>query len=261
MELLQSIKSRTQQVCPLHQTKKKSAQIYWILRNETQEFRSANFRKIHESNLAHLFELYDAHFFDNEITRLLRSLKQPLSFRLSGKMTRSGGTTTREEIWQGKKLLDRKYEIAISTTLMFQTFKDTHKTVNVTGIDCIDRLQALQRIMEHEIIHLVEMMIWYHSDCFRKRFQSITGRLFGHTESTHELTTGDERAFQEFGIRVGQQVSFVHGGKRFRGFVNRITKRATVLVATSRGELFSDGKRYSRFYVPVQNLIPEKKSA
>ena len=144
---------------------------------------------------------------------------------------------------------------------MFQTFKNDHQPVNVTGIECTDRLQALQRIMEHEIIHLVEMIIWYHSDCFRRRFKSITGRLFGHTESTHELTTVDERAFAEFGVQVGHRVNFVHGGKKYSGFVNRITKRATVLVATPRGELFSDGKRYARFYVPIQNLVPERKSA
>ncbi|MEC9092108.1 MAG: hypothetical protein VX438_05330, partial [Planctomycetota bacterium] len=245
MELLQSIKSRTAKIWSDHQTKKKSAQIYWALRNETNEFRAANFRKINESNLAIIFELYDSHFFDNEISRLLGALNHPLSFRLSGKMTRAGGTTTREETWQGRKLLDRKYEIAISATLMFQTFKNDHKPVNVTGIECTDRLQALQRIMEHEIIHLVEMIVWYHSDCFRKRFKSITGRLFGHTESTHELTTVDESAFAEFGVQVGQRVNFVHGGKKYGGFVNRITKRATVLVETPRGELFTDGKRYA----------------
>jgi len=36
--------------------------------------------------------------------------------------------------------------------------------------------------------------------------------------------------------------------------VNRITKRATVLVEDERGMRYSDGKRYAKFYVPVASL-------
>ena len=132
-------------------------------------------------------------------------------------------------------MINRRYEIAISTTLLFQTFQNQTKPVIVTGISCGNRLQALQRIMEHEIIHLVEMMVWYHSDCFRKRFKTITNRLFDHTESTHQLTTVDERALTEFGIKVGDVVLFQHERKTYTGFVNRITKRATVLVEHAAG--------------------------
>lgn len=261
MELLHLVKSTTGKKLTEGQIKKTSAQIYWQLLRESRSLQTANFSRIHESDLAQLFELYDYQIFDGNISKLLKSIKQPLSFRLSGKMTRAGGKTTREETWNGKRLLNRKYEIAISTTLLFQTFKETQQPVSVTGVHCSDRLQALQRIMEHEIIHLVEMIVWYHSDCVRARFKNITRRLFGHLESTHQLTTVDERALSEFGIRVGDPVSFIHDGQRYRGFVNRITKRATVLVQHSRGELFSDGKRYARFYVPIQNLTAEKKSA
>lgn len=261
MELLKSIKTHTDQSWDPAKTKQTAAHIYWKLLKNSRTIRQANFGSIDKHDLAYMFELYDGLYFDGKISELLREVDHPLSFRLSGKMTRAGGKTTREETWNGKKLLDRKYDIAISTTLLFQTFKDGKKPVTVTGVQCHDRLQALQKIMEHEIIHLVEMIVWYHSDCFRRRFKSITGRLFGHTESTHQLTTVDERAMTEFGIKVGDQVSFGHEGKRYTGFVNRITKRATILVPTNKGELFSDGKRYAKFYVPIQNLKPIKKSA
>ncbi|MEE2642370.1 MAG: SprT-like family protein [Planctomycetota bacterium] len=258
MELLNSIKSRTERNCPGSQSRKRTAQIYWNLQ-KSGRFRSAQFSRIEESDLEEMFHLYDALFFDNEISSLLKQLKHPLSFRLSGKMTRAGGKTTREESWDGRRLIDRKYEIAISTTLLFQTFKSPGKPVIVTGVECSDRLQALQRIMEHELIHLVEMMVWYHSDCFRNRFKAISNRLFCHTESTHQLTTVDERALREFGIQAGDSVSFSHGGQRYRGIVNRITKRATILVPSSAGELFSDGKRYARFYVPIEALRLDRK--
>lgn len=261
MQLLNNIKSQTDTLWPSDKTKKATAQIYWNLLSDSKHLTHANFSRIEAADIESLFELYDESFFDGNLKRTLNELGQPISFRLSGKMTRAGGKTTREESWRGKRLIHRRYEIAISTTLLFQTFQNQSKPVIVTGISCSNRLQALQRIMEHEIIHLVEMMVWYHSDCFRKRFKTITNRLFDHTESTHQLTTVDERALTEFGIKVGDVVSFQHERQTYTGFVNRITKRATVLVEHESGERFSDGKRYARFYVPIQNLRAASRTA
>jgi len=36
--------------------------------------------------------------------------------------------------------------------------------------------------------------------------------------------------------------------------VNRVSKRATVLVEDHQGRRYTDGKHYSKFYVPVQML-------
>ena len=41
------------------------------------------------------------------------------------------------------------------------------------------------------------------------------------------------------------------------GHVNRITKRATVLVENQQGEHFTDGKRYETYYIPLQHLARE----
>ena len=38
------------------------------------------------------------------------------------------------------------------------------------------------------------------------------------------------------------------------GRVNRLTKRATVLVEDPEGERFSDGRSYRRYYVPILQL-------
>ena len=43
-------------------------------------------------------------------------------------------------------------------------------------------------------------------------------------------------------------------GSRYVGVVNRVTKRATVLVEDSRGVRYSDGRCYAKFYVPVGML-------
>ena len=83
---------------------------------------------------------------------------------------------------------------------------------------------------------------------------AIANRFFGHTDHHHQLITPRERAFTEFGIRPGARVSFRFDGQHHIGVVNRITKRATVLVEDKRGERYSDGKRYTKFYVPVSLL-------
>ena len=126
--------------------------------------------------------------------------------------------------------------------------------ITASGIVCRDRLDALQRVMEHEIVHLVEMLLWDESSCSRSRFHSITRRFFGHTENKHKLITPREKAQVRFGIEPGMKVRFRHDGIEHRGIVNRVNKRATVLVEDRRGVPYSDGKRYAKFYVPVQLL-------
>jgi hypothetical protein len=126
--------------------------------------------------------------------------------------------------------------------------------VAVSGHRCRNRLQALQRVMEHELIHLVELLVWDRTSCAQARFRSISRRFFGHTENKHQLITPREKAIAQFGIKPGMAVRFRVDGKAHQGFVNRITKRATVLVEDRRGEPYSDGRRYAKFYVPVQDL-------
>lgn len=210
-----------------------------------------NFRSIHPDDLRRMFELYDDRFFGGACRQALG--RWPLSFRLSRRMTSAGGKTVREETFLPRSSIV-KYEIVISATLLFQTFYDVDRPVIVTGLRCRDRFDALQRIFEHELVHLGEMLVWRDSSCAQSRFQSIASRLFGHREHTHQLITPIERASVRFGIRPGDRVEFAHDGRRLTGVVNRITKRATVLVESERGQPYSDGRRYQKYYVPVAHL-------
>jgi len=63
-----------------------------------------------------------------------------------------------------------------------------------------------------------------------------------------------EKALVRFGIQPGMVVRFRHDGVRRLGVVDRITRRATVLAQDGQGEQYSDGRRYRKFYVPVQML-------
>ena len=209
-----------------------------------------NFDQIEPGDLEVLFDLYDAAFFAGKIRETLDGT--PLRFGLSTRMTRAGGKTTRCRDAKGRV---RWFEICVSTTLLFDAFDgDDHRPIVSSGILCPDRLSALQRIMEHEIVHLVEMLLWQESSCGKARFHTISRQVFGHTENRHQIITPRERAAVQHGIRAGVAVRFRHRDVPYDGVVNRVTKRATVLVEDAGGELFNDGRRYRTFYVPVDQL-------
>lgn len=211
-----------------------------------------NFPKFHADDVQLLYELYDEHYFEGVLRSCLNH--KQITFRLSPRMTRAGGKTTR---WGDRfNRTPSRYEIAISSTLLLESFQDPERGITVTGLECDSRLDALMRIMEHEIVHLTELLVWTDSNCSLGRFQDIASRTFGHLDHRHDLITPSEVAVTQFGIRPGVRVRFDYGGNSFEGIVNRVTKRATVLVADARGQRYSDGKRYTKYYIPVKELEP-----
>jgi hypothetical protein len=79
------------------------------------------------------------------------------------------------------------------------------------------------------------------------RFWRRPSRL-RYAVGTHDAR---EHAAVRHGIKVGSMVEFQFEGRRLVGRVNRLNKRATVLVEDADGLPYSDGKRYQKFYVPV----------
>lgn len=215
-----------------------------------------NFQAVQSSDLRRMVELYDAAFFDGGCLELAR--RGGIEFRWSRRMTSAGGKTTRW-LLPSRDGHDggSRYEITLSAALLFQSFQKEGEQVRVCGKLCTTRLEAMQRVVEHELVHLLEMLVWIDSNCAAKRFQSITSSIFGHTEHRHELTTQHERAIEHFQIRIGTRVSFVMESKRLHGVVHRITRRATILVEDPRGTLYTDGKRYCKYYVPLPLLQKE----
>ena len=209
-----------------------------------------NFDRISTEDVSRMVRMYDERFFGGQIVPTAEA--EGLTFKVSSRMTRIAGklVTHYADGHEGR----RKFEFVLSSTLLFQTFEDVDRTVEVTGCQCTNRLEAMQRVTEHELVHLAEMLIWNDGNCSEPRFQSIAKRYFCHTDYQHDLITQRERAATKFNIRVGDQVRFAHDGHYMEGRVNRITRRATVLVPNAKGERFSDGKRYLRFYVPLEKL-------
>ena len=229
----------------------KTQRIYDAVLGESPYLDSGNFTTIDTSDLKRLCDHYDASFFMGQIDKTLGNT--PLRFRLSKRMTKAGGRTT--QYLPATPAGCFSLEISVSTLLLFQCFTgDDHRPITVTGIKCGDRMEALQRIIEHELVHLIEILLWKTSSCSGERFRSIASRFFTHTTHTHELITPAERAFAKYGITLGDRVRFPFEGGLYTGIVNRVTKRATVLVRNRRGLLHTDGNRYLTFYVPVELL-------
>jgi hypothetical protein len=218
----------------------RARQIYEAVLSRSRNVAKGNFTAISPVDLQLLFDLYDAAFFDGLLGAMLRGSPSELTFRFSRRMTSAAGTTTfrRMRTAGGKAgtppVVDR-YEITISIVILFNNFGAIERPVAVGGVVCSDRLEALQRVFEHELLHLAEFLAWGRSSCAEAR----------------------EVAATTYDVRVGDMVSFEHEGMGFVGCVRRITRRATVLVDDPTGELYSDGKRYARFYVPLGRLRKE----
>ena len=248
------------QTLPKTEIAARTREIYETSLRESRYLGDGNFSSIHPGDIERMFDLYDVAFFNGDCRKMLGD--SPLSFRLSKRMTQAGGKASRRDYQDSRGRVTRtEYEIAVATTLLFQTFSEdpsgaSHRPVVMSGIECRDRLSALQRVMEYEITHLVEMVIWNKSSCSAPRFQSIANRFFAHTEHHHQLITPRERAFTKFGVKPGDQVTFRFDGRHYTGLLNRITKRATVLVEDEEGSPYSNGKRYRKYYVPVNLLKP-----
>jgi hypothetical protein len=227
--------------------------------------RSPNFTVIAPADLSRMFDLYDRAFFDGFLrTAVADKARGRLAFRLAPWMTRAGGKTfrTRRTIRHGfSRSAETSYEIAISTRLLFTNFDDAARPVTVCGLPCTDRLSALQRIMEHEMLHLLELLMWDKSSCAQARFKRMSRDIFGHGASTHDLVTPAERAVLKFDVRIGDAVSFEFDGRAMQGVVNRVNRRATVLVESPRGLRYTNGKRYEKFYIPLGMLRKETRVA
>ncbi|MCE5279366.1 MAG: SprT-like family protein [Planctomycetaceae bacterium] len=220
--------------------------------------RQGNFDCIGEGDLQRLFDLYDREFFSGALAAgAAEQTGRPLRLRLSSRMTRAGGKTIVHRRGRGRSARSAQYEIAISAAMLLRALRFSDEPVEVCGRPCSDRLEALQRIMEHEIVHLAQLLSGKSSRCGTKAFMEIAGGLFAHRSHTHALNVrpaaAKPQAAQE-AVRAGQHVEFDFRGRRFRGVVNRITTRATILVENPSGRRFSDGKCYQKFYVPLAML-------
>ncbi len=234
-------------VFPEEEIKLMLKQIQAHIIGTSPNIKTANFDSINSQDLELMFQLYDKYFLNNFFKNRPGA---KVKFRMSGRMTSSGGKTTKL-----KKNGKVEYEICLSSVLLFNAFQDNRKNVVVNGVECYNRLEAALRIMEHEIIHLLEMLIFNESSCGKRRFKLIAGNLFGHRDVKHQLRVRREIPQKELNLKTGDFVKFKFREVTKRGQVIRITRRATVMVKDCRGQYADDkGTRFSKYYVPLYCL-------
>ncbi len=119
--------------------------------------------------------MYDAMFFESQLLSIAREHSK--SFRWSSRMTSAGGKTIRSgHRPRGQKLL--KFPTR-SRYRLHCCFRRLAIWIDRSAsLACVrNRLQAMQRILEHELIHLAEMLVWEDSNCAADRFHAIAHRF------------------------------------------------------------------------------------
>ena len=156
-------------------------QIHHTVLARSRYIRAANYTVIHPEDLGLLFAAYDERFFNGLCRRTLEGRK--LRFRLSPSMTKAGGATTRFVTAAGETF----YEITVASSMLFEGFGTMDRRITVCGLECENRLEALQRIFEHEMVHLVEHL-------FRAALPGhgapVLPASCAHTQADHAAGTG-----------------------------------------------------------------------
>jgi hypothetical protein len=204
-----------------------------------------------DSDLYILYNLYDEIFLNHYFRD---QFKGKLKFLFSRQLTSSGGLTRCIYNLSKVKPQDYSFEIKIAVNFLFD-YNKTNRDKIVNGYTTKDALDAMLLIFEHELCHVIEFLHTNKSSCKKQPFKTMASELFAHTDVYHGLPTKREISTIEYGIKVGQKVSFDFEGKIKKGFVKAINKRATIMVEDTRGSYVDKlGNRYSKYYVPVNQL-------
>ncbi len=242
---LTSIKYTQQQI------DEKRTLIAKLFMEESINIKSSDIKIMSVQDVELLFKLYDREFFSFWFRD---SFKGSFRFSLSKRMTKSAGMTVCPRNITKMKPEDVVIDIKIGIAMIL-SYGVLEDSTRVGGIQTTNSLQALQLVLEHEIVHAIEFITYGRSSCKASRFKTMAKNIFGHAESTHSLATPARIAYEDLGIRPGSTVTFSFEGKGLSGIVSNVNKRATVMVADRKG-IWQDskGKRYSKYYVPLNGL-------
>ena len=203
------------------------------------EINNTNFNiKPFVRDLEFLFKLYDNYYFSGELSENLNII-----LKYSNKMTKTAGL-----VRYSKRKSDIK--IVFSYPLIFQSYLKKPEGYIVNGIFCKNPVESLMRVLEHELSHLVEYILFGSTNCNKPQFIKIAYELFGHTENKHKIGL----KIHDYGnikqIKKGDKVSFPYRGKIYSGSVLGIRKNITVAI--------KELNNIKKFYVPFSMIIKEE---
>ncbi len=196
-----------------------------------------------------MLALYDAHFLTGFLAqqtiaevRILPSLRMTRSAGTCN-ILRAGRGTARVEIRMG---VDFYYRMAEGPFV-------------VDGLTCDTPLAAFLCVLEHELCHVLDFLLYKKPEGHGPRFHALVSGLFGHIKHTHDLPTRAQAAAEQ-GVGVGQWVRFAYQDGELMGRVTRVGKTATVMVQDDAGAWCDNaGQRYSKYRVTPGHLHPYKR--
>lgn len=229
----------------------KREEIKKLIKSNSVNIKNSNINTISVADLHLLFLYYDQVFLKNWFQK---NFKGKIIFSLSQRMIKSAGLTHCPKNIATMKQEEVVIEIKIGIDFFFQYGTVKGRDI-VCGIKTNNSLNALLLVFEHELCHAIEFICFGKSSCKGNRFKTLAGNLFGHVNSYHELPTYKQIASKKFGLNIGDTVLFNFEGKILKGVLYNINKRATVMVRNDSGPFIdNEGKRYSKYYVPLTLL-------
>lgn len=220
----------------------------------SSNIKSGVIERISEEDLKKLFYLYNKYFFENYF---IDKFKGTITFSLSKRMSKSAGITTALKSNWTIPEEKKKYEIKIGVNFLFQYY-ELSREKTVAGIRTEDSLHALLITFEHELIHLIEFYLFGNSSCKRRRFKTMAENFFGHKGVYHSLITNSEILSNNYGLKIGDKISFVNKNKIKYGYIYKIDRRATIYFLDRKGTYIdSKGNRYSKAHISLELLKKE----
>ena len=156
----------------------KRKQIFEEFLELSENVEDGNFKTISTYDLKLLFELYDKVFFHSDFRN---QYEGSLRFSFSKRMTRSAGLTLCPQNISTLQPKDVIIEFRFGINFFFN-YDLSHKEKFVSGVKTHNALEALQLVLEHEICHVIEFILYHRSSCKGKRFKTIAAVIMHYLQ-------------------------------------------------------------------------------
>lgn len=140
-----------------------------------------NFTELTAQDVAAVLDAIDGEFFQGAIAAVFRYHRRLLEFRTVADdvLPTQAGSFSRSGI---------QHFLSVSSAMLLRAFPDANTKATVCGYVCSDRLDALVRVVEHELCHLIVYTNWSVCDePHGSEFIAVSRGFFRHQSSTHGL--------------------------------------------------------------------------
>ena len=194
---------------------------------------------------------YDEIFFTSEISKICKEKGRSINYDVNHNSRKVAGKHIK---------VNNVHTIQISNGLIQSLFLNGEKQLSINGLTVYDRLEAVQALIEHELIHLYmgiqdltrkikegEGKMYYSPH--GKLFQELVFKYFEHTDYKHNLTSGDStNQLTKEQCYVGMNISFNDNtDKIVKGIILKCNPRR-VSVQIENGTIYNVGYSNLRPY-------------